>query len=287
MGFLPLTACGSGSVAATDGGNKKAPLYSELPAEIQQAGTISVGSSVDYPPFEYYAADGRTIKGFEFELAEELERLLGVSFTWHNAGFDTLFTALRSHRYDVVYGAVNDTKEREQLFDFVNYLSSSQVFVVAKGNPEDIRSSEDVCGNKIAAVRGGVQAQILEAMSKDCAKDGKGKIVVRTFEGNSGEQLAVRQGNAAALLENYPTAVTFAEKSEGALEVVPGLEASKGHFGMVVGKDNAQLRDALQKAWQAIMDDGSYGKVLKKWGVSDTGIKKAHINGAESSVTGS
>jgi polar amino acid transport system substrate-binding protein len=281
--ILPLAGCSSNSSDSSNSGEKNsAPLFGELPSSIQQAGTISVGSSIDYPPFESYAADGKTLQGFEPELAAELEKQLGVKFQWNNANFDTLFSALRGNRYGIVYGAVNDTAEREKTFDFVDYLQSSQAFVAGKGNPQNIKTVDDLCGKAIAAVRGGVQEQFLRNQSTTCTDQGKGPIDVLTFDGNSGEQLAVKQGRAAALLENYPTAVAFAKDSNGEMELVPNLKVATSYYGMVVNKRDTQLRDALQKAWQAIMDDGSYQKVLEKWGLADIAIKKATINAAGS-----
>jgi polar amino acid transport system substrate-binding protein len=283
--LLPA-ACGSDSSADASatggGGDSSAPLYEELPADIQDAGKIVIGSSIDYPPFEFYAEDGTTLQGFEVELAKELEGQLGVTFDWQNASFDTLFTALRSGRYDIVYGATNDTKERQQSFDFVDYLQSSQGFVVAKGNPAGITKLEDICGKNIAVVRGGIQAQFLDAQTTECTDGGMPAINILPFDGNSGEQLAVKQGQADAMLENYPTAVTFAQESKGDLEVVPNLQVSKRYFGMVVPQKDTELRDALQKAWQAIIDDGSYGDVLQKWGLSEIALDKAEINAADS-----
>jgi polar amino acid transport system substrate-binding protein len=281
VALIALAGCSSTDAGGKEGVDTSAPLYSALPSSVKDAGTITVGSSIDYPPFESYAADGKTLQGFEPELAAELEKKLGVKFTWNNAGFDTLFTALRGNRYDIIYGAVNDTAEREQSFDFVDYLQSSQGFVVAKGNPHNIKVLDDICGKSIAAVRGGIQAQFLEAQSGECTKAGKPKVDVLTFDGNSGEQLAVKQGQAAALLENYPTAAVFAKESGGALELVPNLQVSKQHFGMVLNKDNTELRDALAKAWQAIIDDGTYATVLAKWGLSDVALQKPIINGAK------
>lgn len=292
LALLALTACGSGGGAAAKdasptsaGSANKAPLFADLPQDIQKAATIQVGSSVDYPPFEYYEADGKTLAGFEPELAKLLEKQLGVTFTWNNASFDTLFSALKAGRYDVVYGATNDTQEREQTFDFVDYLQSSQGFVVAKGNPQGIKTVDDICGKSIAAVRGGIQAQYLDKQAAACDKDGKGKLNVLIFGGNAGEQLAVKQGRAAAMLENYPTAAAFAKESGGALELVPNLQVEKQFFGMVLDKDSTALRDTLAKAWQAIIDDGSYGKVLAKWHLSEIGVKKAGVNAVKSGVT--
>ena len=281
-GLLALAACGGPSDAA---GSSDAPLFKELPKQIQDAGTIQVGSSVDYPPFEYYKKDGKTLDGFEPELAKLLEKELGVTFTWNDASFDTLFSALKAKRYDVVYGATNDTAEREKTFDFVYYLQSSQGFVVAKGNPAGVKTVADLCGKKIAAVRGGIQAQYLDTQAKKCQSQGKGKLTVLTFAGNAEEQLAVKQGKADALLENFPTAATFAKESGGKLELVPDLQVEKQFFGMVIDKGNKQLRDTMVKAWQNIIDDGSYDKVLKKWHLREIGIKKAGVNAVASQAT--
>lgn len=283
--LLALTGCGGASKATDSAGTAKAPLFTKLPKTIQDSGTIRVGSSVDYPPFEYYEADGKTLAGFEPELAALLEKQLGVKFQWNNASFDTLFSALRAKRYDVVYGATNDTAEREQTFDFVYYLQSSQGFVVAKGNPKSIKTEADLCGKTIAAVRGGVQAQYLDKKANECSQNGKAKLTALTFAGNADEQLAVKQGRAAALLENYPTAAAFAKESGGQLELVPGLQVEKQFFGMVFDKGNTELRDTMVQAWQAIIDNGSYGAVLKKWNLADVGIKKAGVNAVATKAT--
>jgi polar amino acid transport system substrate-binding protein len=283
---LALSGCGSDESAsgATGSVDKSAALYQQLPASVRKAGTINIGSSVDYPPFEYYEEDGKTLKGFEVELADLLEGELGVPFTWNNAGFDTLLPALSSDRYDLIYGAVNDTAEREQDYDFVYYLQSSQGFVTQAGNPEGITTVEDLCGQPIAAVRGGIQAEFLETQSATCEKDGNDKIDVLTFDGNAQEQLAVRQGKAVALLENYPTAAVFASESDGVLELVDGLQVEQQFFGMVLPKDSTDLRDALVKAWQAVIDDGSYDKVLKKWNLDDIAISEAGVNAVETNA---
>ncbi len=280
---LLLSGCSSatpGDVNAAvkdQAANSTAPLYKSLPESVQKAGTIQIGSAIDYPPFEYYEAAG-PLAGFEVELSKELEKQLGVSFTWNNASFDTLLPALTTKRYDVIFGAVNDTAEREKTFDMVSYLQSSQGFVVQKGNPTGLASVEDLCGKPIAAVRGGVQPQYLEAQSKVCTDAGKQPIDVLTFDGNAAEQLAVKQGKAVALLENYPTAAYFAQQSEGKLEVVSGLQVEKRFFSMVFSKKESALRDALGKAWQAIIDDGSYQAVLKKWDLGSIGITESTVN---------
>ena len=280
-GSSSSSASASGSSSASASGNS-ATLFASLPADIQKTGVIRIGSAINYPPFENYAPDGKTLVGFEVDLANALEKELGVKFQWNNASFDSLFASLKSGRYDIVYGATNDTAEREQSFNFVNYLQASQGFVVLKGNPEHIATTLDLCGKTVAAVTGGVQPEWLSGAGTDaCKKAGKAAINPLTFADASGELLAVRTGKAVALLENYPTAVTFAQESKGVLELVPNMQVLKTYFGMVVPKNNSsQLQDALQKGWQAIMDSGEYAKVLAKWNLSGVALTKAYINGA-------
>lgn len=283
---LALTGCSIDPSSAGDGAaeaDSEAALFDELPKEIQEAGVIQLGSAIDYPPFEYYE-DGE-LAGFEVELGEHLEKKLGVDLKWNNASFDTLLPSLKSGRYDIVYGATNDTAEREASYDFVYYLQSSQGFVTAKGNADKIQSVEDLCGTTLAAVRGGVQAQYLDSQSQKCVQDGMDAIKVLTFDGNSEEQVAVKQGRALAMLENYPTAAKFVDESDGELELSP-LQVEKRYFGMVLSKEDTQLRDAMVKAWQAIIDDGSYDEVLSDWGLKDIGIKEAGVNAVESGLGG-
>jgi polar amino acid transport system substrate-binding protein len=292
---LVLSACGSSGSGNKSGsgdtnptspnsqsvGGNSAPLFGSLPANIQKAGVIRIGSAINYPPFENYAPDGKTLVGFEVDLANALQKQLGVKFQWNNASFDSLFASLKSDRYDIVYGATNDTAEREQSFNFVDYLQASQGFVVLKGNPQHITTTIDLCGKSVAAVTGGVQPEWLRGAGTDaCKKAGKAAINTLTFADASGEQLAVRGGKAAALLENYPTAVTFAQESNGVLELVPNVQVLKTYFGMVIPKNSSKLQGALQKGWQTIMDNGEYAKVLAKWNLSGVALKTAYINGA-------
>jgi len=259
-----------------------APLYDQLPAAIQDKGSIVLGSAIDYPPFEYYAEDGTTLQGFETELMAKVSDQLGVPFEWTNASFDTLFSGLESERYDIVMGAVNDTPEREEKFDFVDYMISSQAFVTKAGNDAGITTEDDLCGKSIAAVTGGVQIDYLNARSETCVTDGEEPIDVLSFDGNSGEQSAVRSGQADAMLEGYATAVTFAEESDGKLEVVPDLQVAESYYGVVVPKGSPDLRDALLAAWTEVIDSGDYQDILDEADLGDIALDAPVVNGATS-----
>jgi len=50
------------------------------------------------------------------------------------------------------------------------------------------------------------------------------------------------------------------------------------YTGMALGKDAGELTTAIQAAINAMIADGSYQKILSKWGLSDNGIAEATVN---------
>ena len=50
-------------------------------------------------------------------------------------------------------------------------------------------------------------------------------------------------------------------------------------YGLPV-KKGSELGPLLQKTVQALIDDGTYKKILDKWGVADGAVDKADFNAA-------
>ncbi|WP_345280476.1 transporter substrate-binding domain-containing protein, partial [Kitasatospora albolonga] len=142
---LVLTACGDDKKDDTSAAGSSAPLYSKLPADIQKAGVVKVGSEVAYAPVEF--KDGGKITGIDPDLADALAKQLGVKFQIQDAGFDTLITSLSTKRIDLIMSAMTDNKERQgKGVDFVDYFKAGTSILVQKGNPKGIKTLEDLCG---------------------------------------------------------------------------------------------------------------------------------------------
>ncbi|MRG97522.1 transporter substrate-binding domain-containing protein [Polyangium spumosum] len=70
-----------------------------------QPKTLTIGSDIPYPPFEYFTESGETT-GFDVELMEAVARELCLTPKWVNTNFDTIFTSLSAGRFDAVAAAV-------------------------------------------------------------------------------------------------------------------------------------------------------------------------------------
>ncbi|UGY93576.1 ABC transporter substrate-binding protein [Streptomyces gobiensis] len=284
-GALLLSACGDQTEGG--GGTQKAkssdaPLFDKLPKKIQQAGVIKVGSDIAYAPIEFYD-EKKQVTGIDPDIAKAMGDVLGVEFKFANGTFDQLVLGMNTGRHDIVMSAMTDTKERQQGAsedaeggaDFVDYFKAGSAILVAKGNPEGIKTLDDLCGKTVAAQRGTANETLVKDQSKKCDK--KIKPFVSDEDTDSITQL--QTGRAQAVVTDFPVAL-YNELTAGGgkLFEVVGDQIDAAPYGIAVNKKNKELRDALQAAVQEIIDNGEYAKVLKKWNAETGAIEKATVN---------
>ncbi|AWE52351.1 MULTISPECIES: ABC transporter substrate-binding protein [Streptomyces] len=292
-GALILTGCGDQTDSNTEGTGSKsaAPLADKLPQAIRDKGVIKVGSDIAYAPVEFKDDSGKTV-GIDPDLAAAMGKQLGVTFEFENGTFDSLITGLRSKRYDIAMSAMTDTKDRQEGIDsdtgkkvgegvdFVDYFTAGVSIYTQKGKNTDIKTWSDLCGKKIVVQRGTVSEDLAKAEAKKCS--GGKTITIEAFDNDQQAQTRLRAGGAAAGSSDFPVAAYAVKTSGGGNDFqLVGEQVEAAPYGIAVAKNNAQLRDALKAALDAIIDNGEYDKIIKKWGVEDGAVKEATINGGK------
>ncbi|MCX4971477.1 ABC transporter substrate-binding protein [Streptomyces sp. NBC_00620] len=293
-GALLLAGCGDqtddSSSSSDTASTSAAPLADKLPADIKPGSTLKVGSDIAYPPVEYM--EGGKAVGIDPDIADALGKQLGVKFEFQNGKFDQLIVGLQSKRFNVIMSAMNDTKDRQEGIDsdtgkkagngldFVDYFTAGTSILVQKDNPKGIKSLDDLCGQVVALQKGTTSEGIAKAQSTKCKDDGKKAITLQTFDTDPEALLRLKQGASVADLNDFPVAAYNAKTSGGGndFEVV-GDQIEAGPYGIGVSKENTELRDALQAALSAIIENGEYSKILEKWNVTDGAVTEAKING--------
>ncbi|GGX26646.1 ABC transporter substrate-binding protein [Streptomyces chartreusis] len=295
-GALILTGCGdqtndSGSESNDTGSASTAPLADKLPQAIRDKGVIKVGSDIAYAPVEFKDSSGKTV-GIDPDLAAAMGKQLGVTFQFENGTFDSLITGLRSKRYDVAMSAMTDTKDRQEGIDsdtgkkvgegvdFVDYFTAGVSIYTQKGKNTDIKTWSDLCGKKIVVQRGTVSEDLAKSEAKKCT--GGKTITIEAFDNDQQAQTRLRAGGAAAGSSDFPVAAYAVKTSGGGNDFqLVGEQVEAAPYGIAVAKSNTQLRDALKAALDAVIANGEYEKVIKKWGVEDGAVQEAAINGGK------
>ncbi|MEV5907458.1 ABC transporter substrate-binding protein [Streptomyces chartreusis] len=295
-GALILTGCGdqtndSGSESNDTGSASAAPLADKLPQAIRDKGVIKVGSDIAYAPVEFKDSSGKTV-GIDPDLAAAMGKQLGVTFQFENGTFDSLITGLRSKRYDIAMSAMTDTKDRQEGIDsdtgkkvgegvdFVDYFTAGVSIYTQKGKNTDIKTWSDLCGKKIVVQRGTVSEDLAKSEAKKCT--GGKTITIEAFDNDQQAQTRLRAGGADAGSSDFPVAAYAVKTSGGGNDFqLVGEQVEAAPYGIAVAKNNTQLRDALKAALDAIIANGEYEKVIKKWGVEDGSVKEATVNGGK------
>ncbi|MEU7578144.1 ABC transporter substrate-binding protein [Streptomyces sp. NPDC041068] len=290
-GSLLLTGCGDQTKDKGSDSVGNAPLADKLPKDIRDKGVIKVGSDIAYPPVEFKDKDGKTV-GIDPDLGAALGKQLGVEFQFENGTFDTLLGGLRSKRYQVAMSAMTDTKNRQEGIDedtgkkvgtgvdFIDYFTAGVSIYTKKGDDQSIKTWADLCGKKIVVQRGTVSHDLAKSESKKC-KDGK-KIAIEQFDNDQQAQTRLRSGGADAGSSDFPVAAYAVKTSGGGKDFeLVGEQVEAAPYGIAVSKNNPELRDAIKAALDAIIKNGEYEKIIKKWGVEDGAVEEAKVNGGK------
>ncbi|MFI0188768.1 ABC transporter substrate-binding protein [Streptomyces sp. NPDC017086] len=293
---LLLTACGSGSggpggadASAVAAKNAEVPTTDVVSgvrkdpaaAKLLPAGTtkltvaVSVGGT---PPGTAYLSDGKTLTGQDVDFTEAVARVLGIKLKVEQAGFEAILPALDSGKYD--FGASNFgvTDERRKTIDFVTYVNDGQGFATRKDSKlSKITDLKQLCGLNIATGAGTTFEATLEQNKHVCADAGKKAYQIQTYAEPSAIWSSVQQGRSDVVMSTI-NGLRYAVAHQ------EGLKFLNEYHRLDVGfafKKGSALTPAFQAAVNKLLSDGSYEKILKKWGTTGSAIKESRISPPE------
>jgi polar amino acid transport system substrate-binding protein len=278
-----LVVCAGATIAsvpqALAGGSAVVPrVAAEVPSAFKSKGTIVVAADATYPPNEFIASDGKTVVGMDADLAKALGSVMGLKIKLVNATFDSIIPGLQSHKFDLGMSSFTDTKEREKVVDFVTYFSAGTSFYVAANGGPAIGTLADLCGHIVAVERGTTQASDAAAQNAKCKKAGKSGVTVSVYPDQNSANLALSSGRAQVAMADSPVAAYIAEQSDRRFKV-SGKPYGTAPYGIAIPKGTG-LDKPILDALKATIANGTYAKILRKWGIQQGAIAKPVINGA-------
>lgn len=283
---LLLTGCVDNSAAESPAGTgsgsdaaeaitveKNEELAAMLPEEIKAAGVLNVGMANNYPPNEFKDPNGDPA-GWSVDLTNALGQSLGLTVNFNIGTFDNIIPAVNGGKNDMGMSSFTDTAERQKQADFINYYSAGIQWASPQGKEVD---PNNACGLKVA-----VQTTTYEdthevpAKSKNCTDAGKPAIEMFRYDTQDQATNALIIGQVDAMSADSPVTLYAISKSDGKLQTA-GPASEVAPYGIPVAK-GSELTPVLQKALQALIDDGTYTEILSKWGVESGGVDTAALN---------
>ncbi|WP_053387298.1 ABC transporter substrate-binding protein [Leucobacter japonicus] len=274
---LSLAACTVTANAPADnaGGSgdsesSGAPVATLEPPTIIKAGTLTICTGDSAPNIFY--DENNELQGVEIDIANAMADKLGVSTTLGEYAFAGLIPALQAKQCDVIMGSLYIKPEREEIANFVPYLYSGTAVAVNKENPKKVTGFDDsLCGTKVVGITGATGAASAQEKSDECVADGKEPLAITLVDEGTNALQQVLAQQADAFIDTTEIVSYYEQQSDGDLVSV-GEPFGKIRIGAATLKDNTDLNTALDDAFAAIVDDGTYTDILAKWGVESNDI---------------
>jgi polar amino acid transport system substrate-binding protein len=219
-------------------------------------GELLVGTDTPFPPFEI--GQPPDISGYDIEVMNAVGENLGLTVTYQDTGFDTIFRDVANGQFDITAAATTITPERQEKVNFSDpYYEAQQALLVPEGS--DIATTADLGGVIVGAQDG--------TTGETYANDETDASEVRGFPEGPDAVAALRTGQVEAVIIDQPVAVDALENIGGVTlaEEIPTNEL----YGFAMSKQNTALLDAVNGALTDIKGDGTLAELYQKYFKAD------------------
>lgn len=256
--LLSFTACASKETASETqpeqavSAPEAAPETKEpTPLEkIKEKGTLILGTSADYPPYEFHASiNGKDeIVGFDIEIGKEIAKDLGVELVIKDMKFDGLLAALDQGNIDIVIAGMSPTPERAENVDFSQiYYQSMQTVVIRAEDKDVLTSAESLIGKKIGVQKGAIQETIASEQFPGASPVALGKITDLILSLNSGRI-------DSAIIE-YPVAKSGVSVNPGLFITEIPIVMEDNGTAIALKKGSGDYLEAVNKTLTRLLEE--------------------------------
>ena len=214
---------------------------------------IDIGTSADFPPYEYY--EGDEIVGIDPDIIKAIGEYMGAEVKLHDMDFNTIIASIQSGKVDGGAAGFTVTEERKKSVDFTDsFAKTSQVVIVRKDT--DIKEVDDLSNDKAIGTQLGTIGDTL-------AKDDFGEENVNSFNKVPDAILSLKSKKIDAVILDKQSAENFISANNDLTIIdTPYLEEE---YAIAVSKDKPELLASMNEAIAALKESGEIDKIMDKY----------------------
>lgn len=217
--------------------------------------TIKLAGDHNHPPYEYIDDNG-IFKGFNIDIinaiANEMDlKLEIIPMEWSDA-----ILALDNNEVDGIIG-MSQNQERLEKYRFISPTVINEQVIFTRKDTVHINELADLQGLKMAYQKNDYNESIILGIPN---------ITPYPKRGQDEALATLEKGEVDATMGNKLVGLYYLQKNKMTeLIKVVGEPISTVKYGPVVGKDNEELLQVLEKGLEAIKRNKLYDKIYKKW----------------------
>ena len=221
-----------------------------------EKGKLIMATNAAFPPYEFY--EGDKIVGIDAEIAQAIADKLGLELVIKDVEFDSIITEVSTGKADFGLAGMTITEKRLEEVDFsISYAKGVQAIIVKAGSP--ITTVDDLYAEG-ATYKIGVQ----QGTTGDIyASDDFGTDRVVKYPKGADAVEALKSDKIDCIIIDDQPAQAFVNENEG-LTVLETTYADED-YAACFKKGNQELQDAVNKAIDELIKDGTIDKIVAKY----------------------
>jgi polar amino acid transport system substrate-binding protein len=213
--------------------------------------TIRIASEGYYPPFNYFD-DGGKLAGFDIDIGRALCEKMNADCSFVQQDWDALIPGLVDGKYDVILASMSITEEREKTVSFTIPYYSNMLTFIGRRNSGIKLTDDGLKGKSVGSQHDTISAEHLEGQYR-------GIVKVKLFDTQGEAYAALATGKLdLVLVDNLPAYDWLQTDAGKDHEFVGEFIDIDDRIGMAVRKGDDDLRQKLNQALIAILEDGTY-----------------------------
>ncbi len=219
--------------------------------EIKKAGKLVVGTSADYPPYEFHLLNDKDgdLVGIDIDIANAIGKELGVKVVIQDMIFSRIFDSLNKGEIDLGIAGLSPTEERRKkaLFSEI-YYQAIQSIIIRKKDVGKVNVIEDLRGKKVGIQKDSIQEDMAKAQI-----NGSEFIIRDTIE----ELIIIlKKGVVDAVILEQPVAESYVKRHSKAFAIVNCKQTDKVlGSAIAVKKTDKDLLEKVNQILKKLKDE--------------------------------
>ncbi|WP_405725802.1 transporter substrate-binding domain-containing protein [Streptomyces sp. NBC_01537] len=244
-----LTACSS-----TATGSNSASQQSSTLQKVIKSGTLNVASCLTFPPFGSLDKSNQP-QGYDVDVAKAMATALGVKVKIVDTTSANRIPNLQTDKVDAVVCNFTITAERAKQVSFSDpYIVAGETMLTKKSS--GISGIGDLTGKTVAVTKGSTNG--------DAVKAGNPKAKIQEYDTSSAAVLAVKQGQADAMVEDS-NFLNYQAKLDTSLKVTKDSVVPLEYNGIGVRSGDATWLQWVNTWLRGFNTSGESAALYKKW----------------------
>ena len=213
---------------------------------------ITMATSADFPPYEYYEND--KIVGIDIEIMEAVCAKIGMTLQPEDMSFDSVIGAAQTGKADIAMSGITITEDRKNMVNFtIPYTSTAQSIIVVKDGA--ITTKADLEGKKI-----GVQ---INTTGDTQVTEEFGDEAVDRYQNGALAVESLKNGKVDCVVIDGEVAKALVASNEG-LEIIADAYSIE-EYAIALKKDNTELLEKINGALEELLADGTIDAIMDKY----------------------